>query len=91
MAGEMLLTVSQDEIEQARRETDLKIELDWQSYMAEAEAKGLAAGEAKGLAQGLAKARQEKLEFARSMKADGFAPEQIRKYTGLPPEDIAAL
>jgi hypothetical protein len=28
MAGEMLLTVSQDELDLARKETDLKIELD---------------------------------------------------------------
>jgi predicted transposase/invertase (TIGR01784 family) len=136
MAGEMVLTVTQDEIEQAQRETALKIQLDWESYMAEAwdvgEAAGLAKGKAEGLAQGKAQgltegktqglaqgkaegktqglaegkaqgltegtaqgwqkrddeARQEKLEAARKMKADGFSPEQIQKYTGLSPEDI---
>jgi predicted transposase/invertase (TIGR01784 family) len=87
MAGEMLLTVSQDELDLAQRETDLKIELDWISYMSEARQEGRA--EAREEAE--AKLRQEKLESARRMKADGFTPEQIQKYTSLPPEDIAAL
>jgi predicted transposase/invertase (TIGR01784 family) len=46
---------------------------------------------AEGLAEGKAKVQQEKLDSARRMKADGLTPEQIQKYTGLPPEDIKAL
>jgi predicted transposase YdaD len=99
MAGEMLVTVTQDEIDQARRERAYKLEVDWYSDMAEfldeARAEGLAKGEAQGLdkgrMEGEAKARREKLESARRMKADGFFPEQIQWYTGLSPEDIATL
>ena len=39
----------------------------------------------------VAKARQEKLESARKMKADGMPIELITKYTGLTPDEIAAL
>jgi predicted transposase/invertase (TIGR01784 family) len=95
MAGEMILTVTQEEIERARQDTAVMIELDWNSYMAEAREEGLAQGKAEGTAEGWQKrdeeARQEKLEAARKMEADGFSPEQIQKYTGLPPEDIKAL
>jgi predicted transposase/invertase (TIGR01784 family) len=103
MAGEMLLTVTREEIEQAQQDTALKIELDWNSYMAEAREEGETEGLAKGLAKGQVKgetigwqkrdekARQEKLEAAWKMKEDGFSPEQIQKYTALSPEDIEAL
>jgi predicted transposase YdaD len=87
MAGEMLLTVTREEIEQAQKETALKIELDWQSYMAEAWEEG----EANGLAAGEAKARQEKLESARRLKAMGIPPDKIAAGLDLPPEDIKAL
>ena len=91
MAGEMLLTVTKEEIAQAQRDTELKIELDWNSYMAEAREEGEAKGEAAGWQKRDEKARQEKLESARKMKEDGFSPEQIQKYTALSPEDMAAL
>jgi predicted transposase/invertase (TIGR01784 family) len=83
MGGEMLLEVSRDEIELARKETALKIEMDWNSYMREAREEGLAEGEAK--------ARQEKLQSARRLKDMGFPPDKIAAGLGLPPEDIAAL
>jgi predicted transposase/invertase (TIGR01784 family) len=92
MAGEMLVTVSQDEIDRARKEQAYKLEADWYSDMAEARdegrEEGLAKGRQEGEAKGLAEAR---LESARRMKADGFSPEQIQRYTGLSPEETGAL
>ncbi len=60
--------------------------------LAEGEAKGMAKGEAKGRAEGLAEgevigARKN----ARKMKDDGMSVELISKYTGITPEEIAAL
>ena len=83
MAGEMLLTVSRDEVEQAQKEMALKIELDWQSDLSEARKEGLAEGEAK--------ARQEKFESARRLKALGVPPDKIAAGLGLSPEDVEAL
>ncbi|MDR2259240.1 MAG: Rpn family recombination-promoting nuclease/putative transposase [Treponema sp.] len=91
MAGEMLLTVTKEEIEQARRETALKIELDWESYMAEAWEKGEAKGEAAGWQKRDEKARREKLESARRLKAMGVPLNKIAAGLDLPPEEIEAL
>ncbi|MBO7463323.1 MAG: Rpn family recombination-promoting nuclease/putative transposase [Bacteroidales bacterium] len=55
---------------------------------AEGRAEGLTQGRAEGLAQG---ARQNAIAIARSMKADGMPIDAIAKYTGLTPEEIAAL
>jgi predicted transposase YdaD len=94
----MLLTVSEEEIAQARQDTALKIELDWQSYMSEARkegrtegeakglAQGLAEGEAKGLAKGEAKARKER-EKARREKLESA---RRLKALGIPPDKITA-
>jgi predicted transposase/invertase (TIGR01784 family) len=83
MAGEMLLTVSRSELDHARRDADLKAELDWKSYMYEARQEGLAEGEAK--------ARREKLESARRLKDMGIPPDKITAGLGLSPEDVEAL
>jgi predicted transposase/invertase (TIGR01784 family) len=87
MAGEMLLTVTRKEIERARRETALKIKMDWTSYMSEARDEGLA----RGLAKGEAKARREKLESARRLKSMGVPLDKIAAGLDLPPEDIEKL
>ena len=57
MAGEALIHISRDEIEQARLTTELKNILDYQSGMVSAERKGIA----KGLRKGLTKGREEGL------------------------------
>jgi predicted transposase YdaD len=50
---------------------------------------GIQLGRDEGIQLGLDRGRREEaLEIARQMREDGFAPEQIRKYTGLPLEDI---
>ncbi|MDR2079147.1 MAG: Rpn family recombination-promoting nuclease/putative transposase [Treponema sp.] len=98
MAGEMLLTVSQDEIELAQRETELKIELDWESYMNEARqeglSKGLAEGQAKGrqegLVEGQAKGRQEGLvEGQAKARQEKLESARRLKAMGIPPDKIA--
>jgi predicted transposase/invertase (TIGR01784 family) len=72
MAGEMLLTVTQEEIEEARRETALKIQQDWDSYMAEAWEKGLAEGRAQGRAEGRAEGESKGLAEGESKgRAEG--------------------
>jgi predicted transposase/invertase (TIGR01784 family) len=80
MAGEALLTLSRDEAERARLESELKYELDLQSSMTDARREGRAEGKAEGLA-----------EAARTMKQDGLSPEKIREYTRLSPEEIERL
>jgi predicted transposase/invertase (TIGR01784 family) len=84
MAGEVLLSISKDEVERAYLESKLKYELDWQSYMVEARQEGLAQGLAKGKAEGL-------VEAARKMKQHGLSHEEIREYTRLPLEEIEKL
>ena len=66
---------------------DMTTEIDKRAQLQYAERKGLEAGLEKGRAEGMA----EKLEGARKMKADGLAVEMICKYTGLSPEQVAAL
>jgi predicted transposase/invertase (TIGR01784 family) len=80
MAGEALLTVSRDEMERARLDSEFKYELDWQSHMIEARQEGLAEGRAEGLA-----------EAARRMKRDGLTAGQIAAYTGLSLEETGKL
>jgi hypothetical protein len=62
MAGEVLITVTKDEIEWARRESEYKYEVDLQSKMVRAKREG---------------SRQTKLDIARKMKGLGMAPDQI--------------
>jgi hypothetical protein len=50
--------------------------------------KGIAQGIEKGIAQGIEKG---KIEVARSMLADGFTFETVKKYTGLNAKDVLSL
>ena len=78
---------------------DMTTEIDKRAQLQYAERKGLEAGRAEGRAEGLeaglekgrAEGLAEKMEAARKMKADGLAVEMICKYTGLSPEQVAAL
>ena len=96
MAGETLIHISRDDIEQARLTTELKNKLDYQSGMVDAEWKGRTEGHAeglqKGITEGLAKGRdegraEEKLEIAKNLKVAGVSEETIFQTTGLRPED----
>jgi predicted transposase/invertase (TIGR01784 family) len=87
MAGEVLLTVSRDEVERLRLDSEFKYELDHQSHMVEARQEGFSRGKTEGLAEGLSKLT----ETARRMKRDGLAAGQIAAYTGLSPGEIERL
>jgi predicted transposase/invertase (TIGR01784 family) len=88
MAGETLVTITKEEAEQWRETSRLKYEWDMRSAQSEAWDEGLEEGRVKGRVEGRA---EGEFETARKMKADGFSPEQIGRYTGLSPEDIAGL
>jgi predicted transposase/invertase (TIGR01784 family) len=91
MAGEVLLTISRDEAERARLESEYKYALDVQSDLVEARRAGIAEGKAEGRAEGKAEGKaegrtEEKLETARRLRKMGLSPEQIAEATGLSPE-----
>ncbi|MDR2482819.1 MAG: hypothetical protein LBD08_04220, partial [Treponema sp.] len=99
----VLKRVSRDEEQWAKQLFREKAAMDYRSGMGAARDEGLAKGREEGMAIGDArgferarleyetKAVQDKLETGRSMKADGFSTEQIRKYTGLPVDAIEKL
>jgi predicted transposase/invertase (TIGR01784 family) len=96
MAGEVLLTISRDEAEWARLESEYKYEVDRQSFIVGAHreglAEGLAQGKAEGLAEGLVQGKAKGLaEAARKMKQHGLSPEEIREYTRLSLGEIEGL
>jgi hypothetical protein len=76
MAGEVLLSISRDETERARLESEYKYEVDRQSFIVEARREG----EAEAL-----------VAVARKMKQDGQSTGKIREYTQLAPEEIEKL
>jgi predicted transposase YdaD len=78
MAGEVLLTISRDEAERARLESEFKYQLDRQSDMVSSRREG----ERIGLEKGMLKERRE---IARRAKALGLSPDQIAAITGLDP------
>ena len=71
MAYEVLMTITQDEIEWARRESELKYELDTQDMLVHAERRGEKKGEQRG--------ERKVLDLLKS----GKSPEEIlREYDG---------
>ncbi|MDR2133721.1 MAG: PD-(D/E)XK nuclease family transposase [Treponema sp.] len=91
MAGEVLLTISRDEAEWARLESEYKYEVDRQSFIVGAHREGLAKGLVRGEAKAAQRSHLEKLESARKMKQDGLSVEKIHKYTRLSPGEIEML
>ena len=75
MAGELLMSISQDERERAVFRSRRMYQTDMESNLATAEDRGRREGEAKGRAE-------EKVEIARKMKEMGFSNEQIQTITG---------
>jgi predicted transposase/invertase (TIGR01784 family) len=80
MAGEVLMTISRDEVERARLMSEFKYEIDTQSKIGYARKEGRSEGRTEG--------RQE---VARNLKAMGIPIEQIAQGTGLTPDQIKAL
>jgi len=84
MAGDLLMSISQDERERAVFRSRRMAESDRRSDLATARDKGIREGIQKGE---VAKA----LSIARAMLANGEPAEKIVQYTGLPLEDVEKL
>ena len=79
MASEVLISVSKDEIEQARLMSELKYELDTQSRIIDARDEGIEEGEKKGIKKGETMGKQEIIDLLKS----GKSPEDIiQEYDG---------
>ena len=83
-AGEILMTISEDEKEWARQISRLKGEWDFKSSVVTAKREGLAEGREEGIKIGVETA-------ARGMKAENIPLETIVKITGLTAEQVASL
>ncbi|MDR0669080.1 MAG: hypothetical protein LBF95_03265 [Treponema sp.] len=88
MAGEVLITISKDEVERARLMSEYKYAVDLQSRMVTARRQGKIEGERAGITKGK---REGKREVARKMKDQGIPVNRIAELTGMPPDDIANL
>jgi len=96
MAGELLMSISQDERERAVFRSRRMYQTDLQSDLATAEDRGERRGRIAGRQEGLREGRQEgrqvrEVEIARSMIADGEPIEKIMRYTGLTQAEIDRL
>lgn len=84
VAGNLLMSISQDERERAVFRSRRKFQTDLQSDLATAEDNG----ERRGIAIG---EKNRSAEIARSMMADGEPVDKIIRYTGLSAKEIATL
>lgn len=84
VAGELLMSISQNESERAIFRSRRKFQTDYGSDMATARDNGRAEGLAEGRKEG-------KLEIARMMLSAGESIEKIMSYTGLTKQDITQL
>jgi len=92
MAVTALGSFSQNEIDFFNRMSQIKYELDKQSYETHIRREGRKKGYNEGIKKGLEKGRKKaNLESARKMKADNMSVSQINKYTGLSVETITQL
>ena len=91
MAETLLSRISQDEIQRIKILQEEMAVNDYYSGINFARKQGLEQGLEQGIEQGLEQGRNEGLEqgleklrqSARSMKAEGLSPEQIKRFTGL--------
>ena len=84
MAGELLMSISQDERERAKLRSRKMFETDLASDMATAEYRGEQRGRQEGRQEGA-------LAIARNMMADKEPVEKITRYTGLTREEVENL
>lgn len=84
MAGELLISISQDERERAVYRSRRMYQTDQQSNLATAEDRGRRLGRQEGRQEG-------KLEIARIMMSAGESIEKIMSYTGLTRQEITQL
>ena len=84
MAGNLLMSISQDERERAIFRSRRKFQTDLQSDLATAEDRGKIIGRQEGILEGRLEGRQEgKLEIARNLLKMGMSSDQISQATGL--------
>ena len=88
MAGELLMSISQDERERAVFRSRRMYQTDLQSDLATAEDRGERRGRIAGRQEGRL---EQRFEIARSMIADGEPVEKIMRYTGLTQAEINTL
>ena len=83
MAGETLITISRDEIERARLESEYKYEMDRQSALYNAMEKGMEMGIEKGIEKGIiigdAKGEQRMRQYVIDLLDQGLTQEEIRQ------------
>ena len=80
MAGETLMEISKDEIEQARLTTELKNILDYQCMMIDAKREGLKEGREEGHAEGHAEGRAEERQYVLELLDQGLSTEEKRQH-----------
>ena len=85
MAGERLMSISQDERERAIFRSRRMYQSDLESNLATAEDIGKQIGRDEGVVIGK---RNRNFEIARNMKADNEPIHKIMKYTGLTADEI---
>ena len=88
MAGELLMSISQDERERARLRSRRMYETDYLSNIATAEDRGRREGRREGMREG---EHDKSVEIAKIMLLHGHPIEQIMEYTGLSRKEIEAL
>ena len=92
MAGEMLMSISQDERERARLRSRRMYETDYLSNIATAEDRGRREGRREGERKGRREGEHDmRVEFAKIMLLHGHTIEQIMEYTDLSRKEIEAL
>ena len=88
VAGNLLMSISQDERERAVFRSRRMFQTDRESDIATAEDRGEKRGEQRGEQRGR---KMEALTIARSMMADGEPIDKITRYTGITSEEIDSL
>jgi predicted transposase/invertase (TIGR01784 family) len=92
MAGELLMSVSQDEHERARLRSRRMFLTDLASDMATSRDIGIAQGRAEGIREGMEKGMEKgREEIARNALMNGFSIDQIHIITGLDMDTIKKL
>ena len=92
MAGDLLMSISQDEKERAVFRSRKMYQTDMDSNLATVLDIGRQEGMAEGMAKGRAEGRAEgRVETARNLKLLGVSTDLIIKSTGLSQEEIAKL
>ena len=92
MAGEVLIEITQEDIEWARQLSEEKYILDTKMMIYDAKQEARQEGLQEGRKEGLQEGRKEgRKEVAKNLKANGVAIDIIAHSTGLLPDEIAKL